>query len=545
LAVARKCPGAKHPGVTRIEAPRRLPTLAEGNLAALGLLAFVLVAHLWPEWTHDPDLSHGFLMPVVAVVLLCLGRPPQASGTLDPGRAAALTAALGLAALACLGAAGLFAATLDWSSPVVDFSLACAFALLGCAAVAAFASRDGASVPFNWTTLAAALLWPLCSPLPPGTYSRLTLSLQLWVSSSVMRALDLFGIAAQRQGNIIELARGSVGVEEACSGVRSLVSCIFAGVLFSAALCRRPRDRVLVVLLSVPLALAMNFVRSFLLTLLVNDGVPIAGTWHDATGYGVLVATAALLAWLAISLDRGAPAPPAGPAADAPSGATPRAQVALSVVVGLAGALLIFFAVKTSSTAPDGRLPVPDIAAMLPVPPEGWTAETSRDLYRFSGTLRTDHLAQRTYSRPGAGGPEQVTIYVAYWEPGQASVGLVGSHTPDACWPGAGWVPAEVPDPLASLSIGGRALPGAQHRLFKGGRYPQEVWYWQLYHGSVVQVGNPRSVPALIRIALRYGFRKGGEEAFIRISSNRPWDQVSREPFVAEFFGRARGLGLY
>jgi hypothetical protein len=183
--------------------------------------------------------------------------------------------------------------------------------------------------------------------------------------------------------------------------------------------------------------------------------------------------------------------------------------------------------------------------AMLPSPTDGWKADTTRDLYRFTGTLRTDHLAQREYFRTDAGGTEQITLYLAYWAPGQASVGLVGAHTPDACWPGTGWESRGVPDPLTRLRINGGELPEAEHRLFVNDGYPQEVWFWQFYGGKLVDVENPRSIPALIRIALRYGFRKGGQQAFVRISSNRSWDQVSREPFVADFFTRTGALGLY
>jgi hypothetical protein len=146
--------------------------------------------------------------------------------------------------------------------------------------------------------------------------------------------------------------------------------------------------------------------------------------------------------------------------------------------------------------------------------------------------------------RRGPRGNEQVTIYLAYWAQGQASVGLVGSHTPDACWPGTGWVAEWVPDPRVVLTSGGHTLPEAEHRLFADGDYPQQVWFWQLYDGHPVDVGSTRSVPALIRIALRYGFRKGGEQEFIRISSNRPWAEIAREPFVAEFLERVRPLGL-
>jgi len=533
--------------VIRIEAPRRLPTVAEVNLAGLSVLAFVLVTHLWGDWTHDPDLSHAFLMPVIAVALLHMSRPPRFEDTLQEKNSVALCLLFGASALLCLGVAGLFAATLDWSSPVVDFALATSFGLLACGAIAAFASRTDPWVPFNWTSLCAAVLWPLCSPLPPGSYARLTLGLQLWVSTNVMRALDLLGIAAHRDGNIIQLAHGSVGIEEACSGVRSLISCVFAALLFSAALCRRPMARVLVIALSVPLALAMNFLRSLLLTLLVNAGVHVEGAWHDATGYGVLVATAALLFGAACFLDRSAAkqeSPKVSPIGHGGIQGVSMAQHALQGLLALGFAALLFFSLKTASSPEAGSL-VPDLAGILPSSAPGWQVETTQDLYKFAGTLRTDHLAQRTYTQRDALGTKQVTLYLAYWLPGQASVGLVGSHTPDACWPGTGWIQIPAADPSPRLALAGATLPAAQHRSFAEGGYPQQVWYWQLYGGKIVNVENPRSVPALIRIALKYGFRKGGEQAFVRVSSNRPWEEVSHEPFLADFFNRARSLGLY
>ncbi len=83
--------------------------------------------------------------------------------------------------------------------------------------------------------------------------------------------------------------------------MRSLVSCVFAGLFFSGLLVRRPWSRVLLIGLAAPLALLMNFIRSLTLTLLANSGVNINGAWHDFTGYAVLGATAILLGALAPS----------------------------------------------------------------------------------------------------------------------------------------------------------------------------------------------------------------------------------------------------
>ncbi len=144
-------------------------------------------------------------------------------------------------------------------------------------------------LPWNWTAGVAAGLWPLAAAsIPSRMYTRLTLALQLWISTGVMDVLQVLGIAAHRQGNIIELATCRVGVEEACSGVRSLVSCVFVALFFSASIVRQPWARAVVIGVAGPLALAMNFIRALTLTLLANSGVTIAGFWHDATVYAVL-----------------------------------------------------------------------------------------------------------------------------------------------------------------------------------------------------------------------------------------------------------------
>lgn len=533
--------------MTGSEAPNRLPTAAWINLAALAILAGALAAHLWPEWSHDADLSHGFMAPAACALLVYLCPRPAADETLSGRAATALAAGFCAAALAVLWMAGLFALSLDWTSPLVDFALACSLALLGCGAVAAFADRRVARVPFGWACLAAAALWPLSSPIPPGTYSRLTSGLQLWVTGGVVHSLGLLGVPAHREGNIIELARGTVGIEEACSGVRSLVACVFAGVLLSAALARRPWARVLIIALSAPLALAMNFIRSLTLTLLVGAGVRIEGAWHDLTGYSILALTAAVLVLVAVALDRcpAARAQGAGAGAGAGSrpGAFPGPQAVLLCALALVGATLAVFAANTYSPA-RSQAAAPDLLALLPASAAGWDVRATPGLYRFAGTLRTDNLAQRTYARETPAGRDQVAIYLAYWPAGQASVGLVESHTPDACWPGSGWVARPVADPRVALEVGGSRLPWAQHRLFENNGYPQHVWFWQLHDGRPIEIGDPFSLRAHLGVALRYGFRRSGEQVFVRVSSNRAWDEIAREPFVSEFFVRARALGL-
>jgi EpsI family protein len=464
---------------------------------------------------------------------------------------------LALAGIAVLLAGGLYAAVLDWSNALVLFSLTAAFSLFMAAGLAAFADVRIGLFPANWSVFAAVALWILSAPIPPGTYSRLTMALQLAVTENVIRALHLLGVPAFRAGNIIELARGAVGVEEACSGIRSLMSCLFAGLFFSATLVRRPAARIALLVLAPVLALAMNFLRSLFLTLLANSGVAIAGTWHDAAGIAALTATIALLAGAAMWLGRDAkigrdasptrprtarravptlPSLPMTPAARyAPA---PQKILALAIVAAVGFTLL--FVANTRPSAHAGA-PTPNLWAALPDSAAGWTVTTTRDLYQFKDTLRTDLLAQRIYARPNG---EEVILYLAYWRPDQAPVSLVASHTPDACWPGAGWIPRPLPEARTALAMGDRTLPPAEARLFTSQRTRQYVWFWHLYDGRPILYQDPYSFRRLLAIAWRYGFRRGGDQLFVRVSSNRPWDDVAAEPFLGSFFARLRPFGL-
>jgi exosortase len=524
----------------------RLSALAQANLLVLGGFTVLFCWQLLPQWLHNPDLAHGVFMPVIFLLLLRESRRAGPFRYWRPGLAAtAAVAGLAAAGLAVLSVAGLYAAAVDWSNALVEFLLAAALALLLAAALVDVAGAGVRLIPSNWSAWVAVGLWPLAAPIPSGMYARLTLALQLWISTGVMDALQLLGVAAHRQGNIIELATCRVGIEEACSGVRSLVSCVFVALFFSATLVRRPAARLVVIGVAAPLALAMNFLRALALTLLANGGVSIAGFWHDATGYAVLLVTALLLAGLALGLEDG-PSPNPASLAPAASDSTPglvAGHGVLATALALAAGLVVFFGLNTHPAVRRGA-PVPDLAALMPAPPPGWSAASATDLGRFQRQLQTDVLFQRMYQRGSGTGAALITLYVAYWRPGQAPVSLVDQHTPDACWPGAGWIAQPAWQPGPGLAISGRSLAPASPRLFTNDGVPRYVWFWHLYRGERLSYDNPYSAAELLRLAWRYGFRHNGDQMFVSVSSNRPWDQIAAEPLLRTFFANLRPLGL-
>ena len=187
------------------------------------------------------------------------------------------------------------------------------------------------------------------------------------------------------------------------------------------------------------------------------------------------------------------------------------------------------------------------LEALLPATAPGWQVRTPNDLYQFAGILQTTHLLQRTYLRPGKDGSvTDLTVYIAYWPPGQTSVSRVASHTPDACWPGSGWTADNaVSQHRESPPLAGLTLAPAEYRLFQNEQgYAQHVWFWHVFDGRVIDYRDPYSLRALLAIALKYGFRRQGSQYFIRVSSNRPWTEIAGDPLVHEIMANLKTTGL-
>ena len=522
------------------------------TISLVALLVTGVTLYLWPQWRHNPDLQHGCFEPLIFVLLIHESRRRGTQRFLQasPGMVSGVIALL-LAGLLLLVAGGLYMAALEWTHALVASMVTSALCALLAAAWIVFALDSVRLVPFNWPAGVAIFLWLLSSPLPPGTYASLTQGLQAGVTSAVLALLHFIGVAAVRHGNIIQLTNVSVGIEEACSGVRSLISCVYTGFFFSATLVRRPGARALIIVLAAPLAIAMNLLRSLTLTLLAHNGVEISGTWHDATGFAVLGVTAALLAGLALVLNRPPSRVSENPRRQGTAPAKfarcslparlPQTLVAGGLALAVSVAVLIIVNTRPARAANE---PAPDLAALLPASYDGWEAGESSELSQFAAQLQTNRLAQTTYNRQTPQGPLQITIYLAYWPVGATPVSFVAAHTPDACWPGSGWAAKPVADRRMPLSVGRHKLDDAEYRQFTQGEYLQHVWYWHLYAGRVIHPEGVRSPRQLLWLAFKYGFHHDGEQLFVRVSSNQPWDTIAAEPLLQEIFARLAHFGL-
>jgi exosortase len=110
--------------------------------------------------------------------------------------------------------------------------------------------------------------------------------------------MQMCAIPVFREGNVMHLAFTSLDVEEACSGIRSLISLGALGVLFAYLTEARWLPRLLIVGMVVPIAIVANVFRVTATGLLAHYvSVDTAlGLFHSVGGLSVfLLATLLLL----------------------------------------------------------------------------------------------------------------------------------------------------------------------------------------------------------------------------------------------------------
>jgi exosortase len=110
------------------------------------------------------------------------------------------------------------------------------------------------------------------------------------VVTVVAFVFDTLGLPVEQQGNVLALPTGNVGVEDACSGIRSLTGCLFAGSFLAAVFLEKLWKKIALVGSALLLAFVTNLARSLFLTAWAYNYGPhaIDGTVHDVAGYAVL-----------------------------------------------------------------------------------------------------------------------------------------------------------------------------------------------------------------------------------------------------------------
>jgi exosortase len=127
-------------------------------------------------------------------------------------------------------------------------------------------------------------------PLPDLTIYNLNFHLKIFAAEASTALVNALGVPAYLKGSDIFLQAGKhLTVEDACSGLRSLISLLAFATLFTFACKLRGYKRLLLLLSALPIAVIANVVRIAVLTLVANQytvALATPGGWvHDLMGF--------------------------------------------------------------------------------------------------------------------------------------------------------------------------------------------------------------------------------------------------------------------
>jgi exosortase len=270
---------AASPVKSNTAAPSRpwLPIAAVA--AALAVLYARVLTELAQDWWNESSLSHGMLIPPLAVYVAWLRRDQILAQPAQPDHRG-----IGMTAFACLlFLAGKLAA--EYFMMRISFVI-----VLGGLIWTFWGVRRLRALAFPLLLLATMV------PLPALVYNSLSAPLQLLASDLATQLAQALGVSVYRDGNIIQLASTSLGVAEACSGLASLSTLMVASLLLGYLFCSSVMARVLLFASAIPLAIAVNVLRVSGTALLADYNQEYAmGFYHSFSGWLVFMVGFAFL----------------------------------------------------------------------------------------------------------------------------------------------------------------------------------------------------------------------------------------------------------
>jgi len=428
-------------------------------IIVLGGVWLVLCRHLAGHWAANEQYSYGWLVPPLAILLAWRRwderpAPEPASGW---GKR-----------LMIVSAAVFFPAWLiaqpspDWRA--VSWLLAATVVglLLGIAAILG-GPRWARHFAFPICFIFTAVPWPSDLEIP------LISGLMQLVAATTVALLNALGTLAVQQGNLIETRAGVLGIDEACSGVRSLQATVMIA-LFLAEFYRFRWQRALALLgAGMGIAFVTNVARAFFLSwTAARSGLAAVARWHDPAGLSVAILCFLLVAALAAILARDASAP-AVVRDDAPLRLFPVRFIAglgAWYLLVLVGAELWFHkSGPASARGPSWTFAWPEKTASgfqeIPLEP------------RAAQMLRASESRTAEWLDP-TGAPWMV--YHFRWAAGSKDARILAHvHHPENCLPSAGW---QLEDDRGMVNVrAGSAVLQFRALRFSSSGAIAHVWY--------------------------------------------------------------------
>jgi exosortase len=434
-------------------------------VAFLSLLWLILWWQLSGEWSVNDQYSYGWFVPFFALFLLWLrweDRPKareleqvsnRGTNNKEPitnnSKARAIAIGIAIVSLLLLFPIRLFEiGNPDWrplswlhAICVVTITLIFLWSIGGRPWLRHFA------FPVLFTLVAVPWVSPVEEPIVQG--------LMRIVAAVASEVVALFGIPARLEGNLIRIPGGLVGVNEACSGVRSLQTSLMIGLLFGELKRLSIFRRIVLVAVAAAIAFVGNCIRAFFLVwVAATQNVTAVNRWHDFAGYAIVAAVFIGTLVAATLLGRRQKSEVGDQKSD---GSGQRSEIFNSSFVirhssFLAAAALVWLVAVEIAAAGWYRAHEHDLARTArwevqwplnaPNFHEIKIEEEERRILRFDrgrGAAWTLTALHSTDAVSSTARPLTCTLYFFRWNSGKNSALLANLHRPDVCLPAIGW----------------------------------------------------------------------------------------------------------
>ncbi len=440
---------------------------------SLGYLYFDSLVFLSNHWIGSDDYSHGMFVPLISLFLIWQSRHRIV--------AAGITGSWWGMALVVAGLLLYLVGELATLYVLQHLSL---WIVLVGLVIGAIGIKAGRAITFPLFYLLTSI------PLPTFLYAGLSSQLQLWSSALGVGCLQLVGVTAFREGNVIDLGPVQLQVVEACSGIRYLLPLTSLALLCAYLFKDRMWKRIVLVLSSIPISILVNGFRIGMIGVLVewNGQGASEGFAHLFEGWVLFMASLGLLIlemWFLSKLgSKGEsvslrdkftwldPSPASTTPLTHPTPSTithhPLSPVYLFSVALLAP-------VAFASTFLGQRVEVPPDRALFvdfPMHLDDWTGTSLSLEQQYIDALRFDDYVLVEYRHDDS---QPVTFYSAYYRSQRKGQ---SAHSPQSCLPGGGWEISSLKNlDFAPLSGMSQQLH-ANRAVIEKGNQKQIVLYW-------------------------------------------------------------------
>lgn len=257
------------------------------------MVPFVIIGFLYADtiagvaytcWT-DEDYSHGLILPIISLYLIATKQDELTrrlfGASAENNRAAPPVSKVGILVL-LLG--------------IVTYLLGVVSQLLFVYWVSFFLTTFGVLQLVLGTSGAAPFIAPvgllfMAKPIPDSLIPKLFWPLQVLAARISARVLELLDVPVYLLGNIIEIPEMRLMVEEACSGMRSLMALITVALIVVLIVEMKTWAKIFIFFTSIITAIVLNIIRIAATGVLSHFYDPSAaqGFFHTFSGLIVFI----------------------------------------------------------------------------------------------------------------------------------------------------------------------------------------------------------------------------------------------------------------